>query len=618
MAAPGDKPQAAEEPVKDKRILSVDQVWSKGDRQWHYVKTSNTGPQDRFSKYAIVLRRIINEKGQLAEEKVDIRSPKLAEFLKTVFTDVSNMGINQKPPTLRPRELFHAHSNIVEKLAEEQAKDEKDTSFIDDLLAAVTFLDDEFGSTIKSLESLLQKDEITYDLLWAIFPPHEELFEDENTLKEYQVSKLEHGTYEENWKGERYYQVRNSILHHDGDIFGWGPIFTKIPHFDGSQKISSLPIHPLRFHPKREDIRSRVLERGRKYVSLLQPTCMEYEGLGAYSELVVDQREYRRFGATGRIMVDPFSFRYQQPRDLLLLRPVVMRSAELAKLTDDELIMCNHRMLGFSLTAKRWGGFAVSKMAGVEWDENAYKKLIVDEKKRHVICSLVKSHRKDETSFDDVIVGKGKGLVGLLSGSPGVGKTLTAEVVSELSQRPLYQVSAGELGTEIDKVDKQLSMVFHVTQRWGCVLLIDEADVFLFKRGDGSLERNALVSIFLRRLEYFQGIVIMTTNRRQDIDEAFDSRIHFKFHYEELKEEDRFQVWKNFLNALTKETGGVKLSDEDLRSLSKEPLNGREIKNAVSCALAIARANQEPLTGPVIKDTLVFLMDKDTTGSAKE
>jgi MoxR-like ATPase len=79
-------------------------------------------------------------------------------------------------------------------------------------------------------------------------------------------------------------------------------------------------------------------------------------------------------------------------------------------------------------------------MSQVVWNESAFDKLILEEKKRKMISLLVKSHRIDDAAFDDIVSGKGKGLVGLLSGSPGVGKTLTAEVVAELSNRPLYVV----------------------------------------------------------------------------------------------------------------------------------------------------------------------------------
>ena len=110
-----------------------------------------------------------------------------------------------------------------------------------------------------------------------------------------------------------------------------------------------------------------------------------------------------------------------------------------------------------------------------------------------------------------------------MSGNPGCGKTLTAEAVAEVTRRPLYPVSAGELGTEPEKVDKQLTAILDISHRWSAILLLDEADVFLQERDAKDVARNALVSIFLRQLEYYQGIMILTTNRIGDCDPAFES-----------------------------------------------------------------------------------------------
>lgn len=112
-----------------------------------------------------------------------------------------------------------------------------------------------------------------------------------------------------------------------------------------------------------------------------------------------------------------------------------------------------------------------------------------------------------------MIQGKGKGLVAVLHGPPGTGKTLTAEGISELLKCPLYMVSAGELGTDSRYLESELQKILDICHAWGAILLLDEADVFLEKRNMHDIHRNALVSIFLRQLEYFQGILFLTTNR---------------------------------------------------------------------------------------------------------
>jgi hypothetical protein len=67
--------------------------------------------------------------------------------------------------------------------------------------------------------------------------------------------------------------------------------------------------------------------------------------------------------------------------------------------------------------------------------------------------------------------------------------------------KPLYVVSAGDLGTNASKLDQALTKIFAIVPVWGAVVLIDEADVFLEERGTADLERNAMVAVFLRQIE---------------------------------------------------------------------------------------------------------------------
>lgn len=76
----------------------------------------------------------------------------------------------------------------------------------------------------------------------------------------------------------------------------------------------------------------------------------------------------------------------------------------------------------------------------------------------------------------------------------GVGKTSTAECVALSLRRPLFPVTCGDLGTSPEDVAKRLEEYFTLAQKWGCVLLLDEADVFLARRLTGDVKRNALVS----------------------------------------------------------------------------------------------------------------------------
>ena len=89
---------------------------------------------------------------------------------------------------------------------------------------------------------------------------------------------------------------------------------------------------------------------------------------------------------------------------------------------------------------------------------------------------------------------------------------------------PLYSVGAGDLDITAQALNDKLTQIFDISTSWGAIVLIDEADVFLEERSVNDLQRNAMVAVFLRQLEYYQGILILTTNMPEQCDAAFESK----------------------------------------------------------------------------------------------
>ncbi|KAI1371468.1 hypothetical protein F4677DRAFT_457170 [Hypoxylon crocopeplum] len=275
--------------------------------------------------------------------------------------------------------------------------------------------------------------------------------------------------------------------------------------------------------------------------------------------------------------------------------------------TDEEYLIASPVVLGFAFAEKLWLEFTVSGIKEISWNEHAYDSLVLQPNTKEIVRALVESHKYHPAeSIDDVIQGKGKGLVAVLHGPPGTGKTLTAEGISELLKCPLYMVSAGDLGTDSRYLEAELQKILDICHAWGAILLLDEADVFLEKRNMQDIHRNALVSIFLRQLEYFQGILFLTTNRVQTFDDAFQSRIHIALRYDDLDVKAKKAIFKIFIER-ARAVAGIDLmpfDDDDLTSLARHNLNGRQIKNTVGTAQALAVNKGEPLSMRHIREVL--------------
>lgn len=275
---------------------------------------------------------------------------------------------------------------------------------------------------------------------------------------------------------------------------------------------------------------------------------------------------------------------------------------EVAELTDEQLMLAPPIVYGFSLSDKLWLEFNIEHLSEIKWNDEAFPNLVLPDGQKELLRSLVEAHHQDTLQFDDFVTGKGLGLVVNLFGPPGVGKTFSAEATSEHVRKPLYVVGASDLKTDALGLDVSLEQIFNVAQEWKAIVLIDEADVFLEKRSLHDMFRNAAVSVFLRHIEYYKGILFLTTNRVKVFDEAFLSRIHVALHLPDLSPESKKQIWTAFLRKIK---AFDLINEEDITRLAaRENINGRQIKNAARTAKSLALARGEELSVVHLEQTL--------------
>jgi hypothetical protein len=482
-------------------------------------------------------------------------------------------------------------------------------------------LEAELKDIIASRNDYIKNKVITFEHLWTIFQPGSTLVSEEWGRE--CGSKFVSGSYVEHAKYGPCYAVNSQKVDWDGDKFGYAHAQQLILAFGGTAAIESLDTFPLEFHPDGKEVRAALVKRGKLFEHFHGYHYKAYKGFAIGKNMCGQDIKVT---VDSRVIIDTFAYGKFNPNSLPHLAPLKIKSkAEVddadsedegegsyydsedefseshesiagkevkrIPLTEEQLIHCTSLLKGYALKTKRWLSFFVDSVSEITWNSAAFSNLVLPEDQKELILAFAESQVKYKDTFDDVISGKGKGIIMLLSGGPGIGKTLTAESVAENMKVPLYMMSAGDLGVQSHEVESSLTTILEMVAKWNAVLLLDECDVFLEARSAHDLERNKIVSIFLRTLEYYEGILFLTTNRVKNMDPAFQSRIHITMEYPGLDKGSRTQVWKNFLER------GVdhELSDSEIEKLADVDINGRQIKNVLKTSQLLACHKNVPL-----------------------
>ena len=525
-------------------------------------------------RYALLVRHIQSGAShkKLELHSIVVQSPVLKSILGTVLYGYP--GVTTSLDRLefhRPFEPFVHRWGRLE--AARHAEQEPQAASHFELLWNILEL--QLRDTLKRKADHIKNGVITFCSIWTIFEPGCLVFSIDDGRE--RLMRLTTGS-----SGPGSYILNCQYVDWDGEQFGFASDSLIIPIFEGTTSITGLRAFPLEYHASKSELKERVLARGKIFQAHKGYHYKLYEGIGSDDMCI-------KYNVNSRIVIDTDSYNRFNPN-----RTIQVAGLKDKILSEDQLLLCTASFQGYSLRDKKWLRFWIDSVKDIVWNDKAFESLVLPSDQKKLILAFAESQVKHAQAFDDVIKGKGKGIIMLLSGSPGVGKTLTAESVAESMRVPLYMLSAGDLGTNPSGVEGRLSKILALVTRWHAVLLLDEADVFLEARSTHDLERNKLVSIFLRILEYYEGFLFLTTNRVDNIDAAFESRIHLSLQYEELNLSSRYQIWKTFLGVSASETGCF--SEENLQTLSEIPMNGRQIKNVIKTAQLLASSKGQPVS----------------------
>ncbi|KAH7077666.1 hypothetical protein BKA63DRAFT_489217 [Paraphoma chrysanthemicola] len=481
---------------------------------------------------------------------------------------------------------------------------------------------------------------VTFATCWLLLQPGTDVYvrEDDGSLNAYVIDTVIGGVGEKDGrKTSTTYVVNTWNLAYDGECIGPTERSVTIKVFDNERDITSLPVFPVRFIDDTDEglQRNRLIARGKNYFRYSQhPSFLEYSGTG----LLKGAKKYKRSRVVvehatlpwGGFVLQPSLIHHIPEIDATRIRESVriphceckecttsvesqetyeqdkfhdyytMVPSESVHPTEHQYMLMASHMFAFILKDRTYDLLDVEELNEPDMAENAIENLVMGNDDKELIKAVAKIYTDSSQSnlfSADFIHGKGEGQIILLHGPPGTGKTLTAESVAEFTRRPLLSITAADLGHEPEALERSLLNYFKRASDWDAIVLLDEADVYLERRTFHDLKRNSIVSVFLRALDYFQGILFLTTNRVGHFDEAFMSRIHLSLGYDKLDNAARVKIWDNLFKKLKDDhkRGGLDIRHEYdakmyVRSKEVQALewNGREIRNAFQTAVALS------------------------------
>ncbi|WYZ35140.1 hypothetical protein EsH8_I_001416 [Colletotrichum jinshuiense] len=571
-------------------------------------------PAIKVYKIKDIEKPVIAGRFSLTYHQISIQNPTLVAALEPILKkedfhiDPTDTATFEAP--FRP--LFFCYDEVLDLY-----KTTEDSSLKGYLQLLVRTLDDMLGETREKKRRLQASGLISFKMAWTYFPRGSIVYSSARNTE--MLCKVEDTAYERTQAGV-FLNINCKILAFNGESFVWVDHQLQIQKFSGNKPIRELAHYPLQFHLQKDEIIQRTLARGKRVLDLQGLKYCTYNGIATADKnkhnvegrILIDVVGYNKYERTQgkRETDDPETRRNRVTRrhlpedevnepkpdkveetkpDKHLSEKDQLKNKEEMLAREDDLVFMSPLIEGFALKNKLWMGFYVEDIEPIVWNDKAYDHLVYDEQQKDLVLSFVENHGlSNKNAVEDVIVGKGQGLIILLSGPPGTGKTLTAEAVADRTHRPLFYLQAEDLGINPSTLGEKIKRVFEMATEWNAVILLDEADVFMAERNPNDIARNELVSIFLRELEYFRGIIFLTTNLYNTIDTAFRSRVSLHLLFKSLSPDARELIWRKFLGRLPQnetiegaDSGMGLVSDEDLKELGQWQLNGREIKTAV-------------------------------------
>ncbi|EEU36409.1 uncharacterized protein NECHADRAFT_102062 [Fusarium vanettenii 77-13-4] len=490
---------------------------------------------------------------------------------------------------------------------------------------------------------------VSFDMLWLLYQPGADMYFDRWNINEHEPFVMTGVEFTFINDAADFYKVRLWNMDADFDRVGPAPWEFKVDRFPGERKIVDLPAFPCEYLHFSEDVESEsipaikehLVNRGKKWYSLRREVRpYHFDGFTttfprkSFNDLaIVDSRPFPRHPGDRKILIDsiahpssPLKICSCDKCEERIYRHAVkpkfvgysnINPQNVETLTEHQYFLCDSIVEAFLFKAKSWRNLHVDGFQDASFDGPLFDDLVLKDSSKMYIQDLAKPYirgaqenkpqkqlrsglgqihkppKQKQPWSPEATTIKGDGLTMLLHGRPGVGKSYTAECIAQYTRRPLLSLDTSDLGPRPDRKDESLVRWFKLAEKWGAIVLIDDAEIFL------DFGRTDLVANFLRAASYFKGILILTTNRLRAFDHVIMSHVHAQILYPQFGDEERTKLWGHFFKKLEADTDvNMSVLEEVKAYVESEEIqalewNGREIQSAFQVAVKLAEAKGE-------------------------
>ncbi|KAL3689948.1 hypothetical protein R1sor_016257 [Riccia sorocarpa] len=623
-AKPSEKEEENEEKGED--WLGADWEWPCYDQMYDQYdevtgKERRDADEEKKDPFEVIYCHI---KGMPWAETilVEVHSEILQKQLQKVWPDNQKLQLKTTCP-VKGKDLFLKLDQLKQCLNPEinfvQSNKHEPESRTDESIGQIQlrhlirFVEREFSETTLLYQRMKESRQVSFSMLWMFLVPGEEVVYRCSVSNEQVCGKIRKATYKKDddicpvkWCLE----VKLTTYDYDCESYRKCSEVKKVYVYQDEKPLQELEVYPYRAMENSAEIEAKLLERGALFGYLAGSAQYKYM---QYNGSIFQVQKSKFFGpplilrenADGRVMVDQLTFSKITSERLMGNAEPSSSVSQVGRVKAIDISQDPNRLYapaivyGFSFRLKKWGCFLVQGFSEVVFDGgSSWIQLVMDpnlkELTEHLVAEQLRKSRENEERTIDPIANKGDGCVIVCYGPPGTGKTLTAESLAEKLSAPLWSLSISELGTNPDVLEERLTRILDIAASWKAVLLLDEADIYLEKRSTSDIKRNAMCGTFLRNLEYYRGVLILTTNRIPTFDDAIRSRISVFLRYPPLTADQREKIWINLLDRAQ-----LKDDEAQVQNLVKEmaahELNGREIRNTIRNAQSWAQSVKEPL-----------------------